>query len=318
VRTLAKTPDVTVVVCAYNARPFITDTITSVLRQTWCDFDLVVVDDGSTDGTVEVLESIGDSRLRILRQRNGGAAVALNAGIEAGRGEYVAVLDHDDLWLPTKLARHVEFLEGHPEVDLTFSWSGLISETGKRLALHSQRHVGPVSFSELLTDFVIGPTSSVVMRRSVLASTGLCDPALARYYDMDLFLRIALVRPANSHAIPEELTLYRRHEGQLSSDWRAMQQDWARLLNKARALAPAATTALADVADANMHRYFAYLAYERREYGAALSVLRRAFRRGHPGSLADLRNLRVGVACLAGLVLPAAIHRRLEALARLR
>jgi len=311
-------PTVTVVVPTYNGAAFIEASLASVIAQTWLDFELIVVDDGSTDSTRDIVGRCDDPRLRVIARPHSGAGAALNTGLSQARGSLVAILDHDDLWAPLKLERHVAFMQARPHVDLTFSWSRLISAAGRRLSLHSRHHSRRIDFGGLLADFVIGPTSSVVLRRSVLAETGLSDPELTRYYDMDLFLRIALVRPDNVAALPEELTFYRRHRGQLSSDWRGMKGDWARLLERARALAPDQMLAVEEHADANMHRYFAYLAYEQSEYRAALGLLRTAF--GRPGGqrFIDARTLTLGAACLAGVLLPGGVYRRLERLTGLR
>lgn len=314
----ASKPAASVIVAACNAAPFIQATLHSVLDQTFSDFELIVVDDGSTDGTAEQLRQYRDARLRIISQANRGAPAAMNAGLRAARGDYIAFLDHDDLWLPTKLARHIEFLEAHPEVDLTFSWSGLIDETGRRLGLHWRRWRGAISFRELLIDFVIGSTSAVVMRRAALEGAGWFDPGISRYYDMDLFLRVALLRPNNIRAIPEELVLYRRHSRQMSRDWQAMKLDWDQMLQKFRRLAPKQTAAVERRAGSNMHRYFAYLAYENREFRRGCDLLRDAFRHSPAAFLTELRNWKVGAACLAGLLLPAGIHRGLERLAGIR
>jgi glycosyltransferase involved in cell wall biosynthesis len=310
-------PAVTVVVAAHNAAAFIEDTLASALAQTWREFELIVVDDGSSDGTRDRIARCGDPRVTLVAQPHAGAAAALNAALSMARGTYVAIMDHDDLWAAGKLQRHVEFMSAAPLVDLTFSWSRLISAKGRPLSLHSQRHVGSIDFRGLLADFVIGPTSSVVLRRSVLERTGFCDPALGRYYDMDLILRIALVRERNIHAIPAELAFYRRHDGQLSGDWRGMREDWRRLLARARTLAPDDTAAVEKLADANMHRYFAFLAYERRDYRASLDLLRDALRRSHRLAF-NPRAAQLAAACLAGMILPAAAHEWLESIAGIR
>lgn len=311
-------PLASVVIPAYNAGLFLEATLDSVLQQTLADFELIVVDDGSTDSTPELLRKHSDSRLRVVRQPNQGPSAATNTGLRLARGVYVGFLDHDDLWEKSKLARHVAFLEEHPEVDLTFSWSRLVDESGRRLALHTRHWRGPLSFQQMLMDFVIGNTSAVVMRRSALDHVGWFDPELSRYYDMDLFLRVALLRPNNVHAIPEELTFYRRHAGQMSRDWRRMARDWDQLLERMCARAAQEVAAIQPQASANMYRYFACLAYERQEFLEACRLLRQGLHNSPAGFFADLRNWKVGAASLAGLVLPNAIRRRLEWLAGVR
>jgi len=309
---MSDSPAVSVIVAAYNSGPFLRPALESVQRQNFQDFELIVVDDGSTDGTPELLGGWPDPRLRVIRQANQGQAAALNAGGRVARGAYVAFLDHDDLWEDAKLARHLEFLAAHPTVDLTFSWSRFIDEDGQPLGLPTSRWRGSVSFARLLADFVIGNTSSVVARREALDRAGWFDATLRRCFDQDAFLRIALLRPNSVCAIEETLTLYRRHPRQMSRDWRAMRADWERMLEKMRALAPGEVAAVEGLAAANTHRYLAFLAYENREFLDSCRLLWRAFRRRPGGFLADGRNWIAAAGCLAGVLLPGFALRALE------
>jgi glycosyltransferase involved in cell wall biosynthesis len=313
---MSGSPAVSVIVAAYNSGPFLRPALESVQRQSFQDFELVVVDDGSTDATPVLLERIRDPRLQVIRQANQGQAAALNTGGRGARGACIAFLDHDDLWVETKLARHLEFLAAHPTVDLTFSWSRFIDGDGQPLGLPASRWRGSVSFVQLLADFVIGNTSSVVARREALDRVGWFDPNLRRCFDQDAFLRIALLRPNNVSAIEETLTLYRRHQNQMSRDWRAMRADWERMLEKLRALAPGEVAAVEGLAAANTHRYLAFLAYENREFADSCRLLWRAFRRRPGGFLADRRNWMAAAGCLAGLLLPGFALSALERRAR--
>jgi hypothetical protein len=231
------------------------------------------------------------------------------------RGVYIGFLDGDDLWLAAKLARHIEFMKQHPEVDLAFSWSRLIKENDCETGLHSRRWCGPISFRQLLADFVIGNSSALVLRRSVLDRVGGLDPELERFCDVDLCLRVALLRPGNICAIPEELTLYRRRSEQMSRDRDGMRSEWSRLLGKYRRRAPETTAEVERQADTNMTRYFAYLAYEDGEFGEAVELLCKGFRNFPAAFLRDSRNWKLSAASLAGLALPRSLHRGLERLA---
>ena len=119
-------------------------------------------------------------------------------------------------------------------------------------------------------------------------------------------------------AIPEVLSFYRRHSDQMSGDWRALRNDWQALIGKFRSLAPEQTVSLELEANLNMNRYFAYIAYERREFRCGCVLLAEGFRLHPPGFLAELRNWKLTAACFAGWLLPAGIHRRLVALAGIR
>src|SRR5687768_9931393 len=116
------TPKVSVVIPVYNRAKYVGETIESVLSQTYQDFELIVVDDGSTDGSRKVLESFGN-RVTVLEhpnRENRGQSAAINRGLAAARGEFVGMLDSDDLWLPRKLELQVGFLDKHPEIGLVY------------------------------------------------------------------------------------------------------------------------------------------------------------------------------------------------------
>ena len=116
----SKMPTVSVVIPLYNARTVIQETIESVLAQTWKDYEIIVVDDGSTDGSDEVVRQF-TGRARLVRRENGGVAKARNLGIEQSSGKYVALLDHDDLWHPTKLEKQVAVLERNPLIGMVIT-----------------------------------------------------------------------------------------------------------------------------------------------------------------------------------------------------
>jgi glycosyltransferase involved in cell wall biosynthesis len=309
---------VSVIVCAYNGARFLEEALTSVLQGAWRDLELIVVDDGSTDGTPEVLAGIEDKRLRVIRQENQGASAALAVGLGEAREEYVALLDQDDRWHPEFLAALVGELHRRPEMDLVFSWFQVINEDGERMGLESRRFVGELGFDELLQDFAIGSSSNVVMRRSVVEKIGGPDRTLRWYYDLDLFLRIALEGRRNIGAVGRDLMEYRRRRGQMSGDWAGMQREWDVVLEKLRGRAAERVRAVEGVARSNMTRYFARLAYEGREYGAGLRLLGQAFGEAPGAFVADGRNWVTAAACAAGWALPAGIHEKLERLAGLR
>lgn len=311
-------PLVSVVICVYNGQRFLAGALDSALSQTHRDFELIVVDDGSTDGSLAVLDSYSDPRLRVIRQPNRGAAGALSAGIQTARGTYIALLDQDDLWEPASLTAHVEVLESQPGIALTFSWFRVIDELGREIGIHSSHYRGTIDFGDLLRDFVIGATSNVVMRRSAIDQAGGVDASLPRLYDLDLCLRIALLAPGNVASIPRDLMRYRRHASQISRHLEALKLEWARALEKLRGLAPREVAQVEKRARSNMSRYFARLAFEDGRYRNGLQLLSEGFRYAPAAFVVDRRNWLTGAACLSGLLAPAQFHRRLERLAGLR
>jgi len=309
---LRQHPRVSVVVCVYNGARFLRETLDSAFAQSMPDFEVLAVDDGSTDGSPELLESFNEPRLRVIRREHAGVGATLNAGLDAAVGEFVAFLDQDDLWAAGKLEAHCRFFDECPDIDLTFSWYRLVDEKSGGIGVRPRRSYGRFSYGSLLRDYVIGPTSTTVMRRGVLRESGPVDPVFGAYYDVDLFLRAALLRPGNVAVIPQELTMYRRHSGQMSRNWRALSQEWRHLLDKLHHIAPDETASAEAQADANMTRYFSYLAYEERDFSNALHLLLGSLRRSPAVFLGDSRNWMAGAASLSGLLVYAPLHRKME------
>lgn len=162
-------PRVSVVVPTYNARALLAETLTTILAQTFVDFELIVIDDGSTDDTADYLASIDDSRVRVIRQANAGVGAARNRGIDDARGEFVAFCDHDDLWAADKLATQVAFMDAYPAcVACVVPWS---YSTDPEKPIYT--HAGPTPFVErplrvLARGGLFLITSALMARRSAL------------------------------------------------------------------------------------------------------------------------------------------------------
>ena len=209
-------PRISVVIPAYNCAPYIRAAVSSVLSQTFSDFEVIVVDDGSTDATIHELSTFSDPRLIVIRNpTNQGVSRATNTGVQRARGEYLAALAADDLWLPTKLERQVAHLESSPDLDASYTWIQHIDATGKRLPTIERNDLGSNPVSTLLTSRRIKLACTVLIRRSAVARTALLDPRLRTNEDWEYLLRLALagVRFAG---VREPLTLVRQRPGSLS------------------------------------------------------------------------------------------------------
>jgi glycosyltransferase involved in cell wall biosynthesis len=158
---------VTVVTAAYNAEPYIAETIESVLAQTYTDFDYVVVDDGSTDRTAEVAARYGP-RVTCIRQQNAGTGAARNRGFELAAGEYVAVVDADDVWAPDKLERQVHAMDRDPDAGLCYTNASSVRADGSVCDTATVRPHPPVSCLMVMTGRNPLITSTVMYRRRFL------------------------------------------------------------------------------------------------------------------------------------------------------
>lgn len=309
---------VSIVLCIFNGERFLAEALESVRAQTHEDWELIAVDDGSSDSSVEVVRRFADARISLISQENRGAAAALAEGIATSHGEFVAMLDQDDLWHPDKLACHVSRMREVPELALTFSWFTYVDETSKSIGLRSRRCHGTFDFRALLADFVIGATSNVVIRRNVIASAGGIDSSFPRMYDLDLFLRAGLLPSHTIEVIPRDLLLYRRCANQISRDFRSLEEEWERVLGKMRQLAPMEVAAVEGTARCSFNRYFSRLAYEQYQFGQALDYMKRGFHTSPLDFLLDWRNWLTTAACLSGVALPRFLHTKLEFAAGLR
>ncbi len=185
-------PLVSVIMPAYNAERYIGEAIQSVLDQTLADWELIIVDDGSTDHTAEVVRRFANPRIRYIYQKNAGPSVARNRGLEHAQGTFIAFLDADDLYLPRKLQGQVAFLQQRPEVGLVAGGYHYLDSEGKILATYTPWTTFPVL--DLNTWLMTCPvwTLQILVRREWLQMVGGFDPALVSQEDYDLLLRLAL------------------------------------------------------------------------------------------------------------------------------
>jgi len=297
-------PQVSVLISAFNAGEFIDQSVGSALAQSFADLEVIVVNDGSTDDTARRLARRKDPRLRVIEQSNQGLAAAYNAGVRAAQGTFIGFLDADDVWFPRKLERHIRVHQDNPGLDVTFSWVHMIDAEGKPVRVPCPRWRGAVSFPQLLTDYVIRTSSAAVMRRDAFERAGPLDSTLVRCIDFEFFLRVSLLRPGNLCAIEEVLTSYRRHPNQRTRDWRRVRQGWNQMLAGIRMRAPAETKRVEKVAASNFHRYLASVAYEEGNFGDACRLICRAYSLAPVAFVRDPRNWKMAAAAIAGIALP--------------
>ncbi len=204
---------VSAIIPVYNQERYLASAVDSVLGQSFRDFEVIVVDDGSTDRTPDVIASYGD-RIRAFRKPNGGVATALNLGIRQARGESVAWLSSDDLWEPRKLERQVEALRGNPKAGLVYTDVWVIDADGRvlRRTPPPSNETGQQFLRALLRRCFVNGTS-VLVRREVFDAVGLFDEKLQIATDYDMWLRIAQAGFEFVH-LPEPLARYRVHPEQ--------------------------------------------------------------------------------------------------------
>src|SRR5690348_17923923 len=211
-------PKISVVIPTQNRAEFLRAAIQSVLNQTFQDFEIIIIDDASVDETANVIQSFEDPRIRYVRhETKGGQGATRNAGIRQASGEYIALLDDDDEWLPEKLERQSGVLDRSPlKVGLVYTGFSKI-DTNSRQLIHTiiPRKRGSI-FNDMCTDNWIGTCSTVMLRKQCFDVVGLFDESLAAGADYDLWLRIS--KDFDIEYVTEALVLYRMHGHSISTN----------------------------------------------------------------------------------------------------
>jgi len=209
---------VSVIIPTHNRALLLCRAVDSVLKQTFQDFEIIIIDDGSTDRTVEFARGSGDARIRYHRnEKNCGEGESRNAGLRLARGEYIAFIDDDDQWLPEKLAKQVALLDAaRPEVGLVYTGYRRIDlDSGRVIATILPEARGPV-LRALASSNCIGAPSTVLARRSCFVQAGGFDASVIFGIDYDMWIRIA--RDYEFEYIREPLVLYTVHGDRLSTN----------------------------------------------------------------------------------------------------
>ena len=230
-------PSISVVVPTYNAEHTIFKTVKSVQKQTFSDLEIIVINDGSTDRTLELLQSITDQRLKIFSYKNGGLPVARNRGISHARGEFISFIDADDLWTPDKLELQLAALQQHPEAGVAYSWNSYFMDGQEE----SVFPYDPVFFEgnvydKLLVNNIVGNGSNILVRRKAIESVGEFEPTLKSCEDWDFYIRLA----AKWHfvVVTKHQILYRQSSNAMTSKVDVMEKEALRIVEKAYEAAP--------------------------------------------------------------------------------
>lgn len=263
-----KHPTVSVVIPVYNRGKFVAETINSALAQTYRDFEIIAIDDGSTDDSLAVLRSFGD-QIQLVQHPNGenrGQSAAINLGLKHARGRLIAVLDSDDLWAPEKLSVLVGYLDAHPEIGLVYSNGQWVDEEGRsKGVIYGPAHIETSDPAKVLMNCYFALPSNSVVRREAYDKAGGFDESLRTAQDHDMAVRLAEV--ARLAYVDRVLWSYRRHTASVSK--RSGEKRWRvgfLILEKARRRYPYSSDVIRK-RRAVLHFRLGQLAKEQKAWG---------------------------------------------------
>ena len=249
-------PLISVIIPAYNAQKTIRETIESVLNQTFKDFELIVIDDGSQDSTVEIVSAFSDPRLRLFSYPNAGVSASRNRGLAQANSEFISFLDADDLWTPDKLEAQLRALEANPQAAVAYSWTDYIDESGQFLFPGNHPTATGDVYSELLINDFLENGSNPLIRREALIKVGGFDESLCGPEDWELFIRLAACYPFV--VVPRSQILYRLSTNSISFNLSRQEAQCLQVIERAFNQAPESLQHLKPRSLANLYQYLLF------------------------------------------------------------
>jgi len=246
-----KKPEISVVVPVYNNEATIRESIESALAQSFSNFELLVIDDGSCDSSINIISSIKDPRIKIFSFPNKGIAASLNRGINKANGDYIAFLDADDLWDSDKLRKQLDAIKRSDNYCLAYSWVVYIDERGQFLYPGNQMILNGNVYKELLFSNFLETESNPLINKQSIIEVGCFDEAINGAQDWDLFIRLA--SKYQFACVPEAQIHYRQSHKTKSSEMKNQERECLKALEKAYSNAPKALKHLKPVSLANQY-----------------------------------------------------------------
>ncbi|MEM9669061.1 MAG: glycosyltransferase family A protein [Pseudomonadota bacterium] len=317
-------PSVSVVMPVYNTSKYVRSAVESVLAQSFSDFELLIIDDGGTDDSVEQCREFNDDRIIILSQKNRGLAGARNTGIRNARGEFVALLDSDDLWEPAKLQHHIDHLRNRPDVGVSYAASHMIDEDGALLRVTQRPKLKGVTAADIFQRNPVGNGSAPVIRKAVFDDIAFMnserdefdyfDESFRQSEDIECWCRIALTTDWSFEGIEGAHTRYRINEGGLSANVIRQFEAWERVRDRVKKINPGFAKSFAHRAEAYQLRYLARRCVRMGDGAMALALMKDALKVA-PGILLQESGKSVTTLSAAIILrsLPAAVNRPLQA-----
>jgi glycosyltransferase involved in cell wall biosynthesis len=253
-------PLVSVVIPVYNGEKTIRYTIESVLNQTLSDLELIVINDGSQDSTLEIVLSIKDLRLKVFSYPNGGLSASRNRGIAQASSDYISFIDADDLWTADKLEAQFKALQANPEAVVAYSWTDFIDEAGEFLRRGCHLTLNGDVYANLLLVNFLENGSNMLIRRQVFTEVGEFDESLKAGEDWDMYIRLA--KRYHFVAVPSPQILYRISANSMSANYKRQEAACLQVIEKAFNQAPESLKYLKKYSLGNLYKYYTFRVLE--------------------------------------------------------
>jgi glycosyltransferase involved in cell wall biosynthesis len=224
-------PLISVIIPVYNGEKTIKETIDSVLMQTFEDLEVIIINDGSQDSTLNIVSSVQDCRIKVFSYDNAGISISRNRGFFHSSGEFISFLDADDLWTPDKLEAQLKALQANPEAAVAYSWVNYIDESSQFFRIGNHQTLNGNVYEKLLVHNLLENGSNPLIRRQALTEVGGFDPSFSSAADWDMWLRLAARYPFV--AVPSPQILYRMSGSSMSSNILKMEAECVQLIEKA-------------------------------------------------------------------------------------
>lgn len=247
---------ISVVIPVYNGENTIKETINSVINQTHKDLEIIVINDGSTDSTLDIIQRIEDPRLRVFSYANKGLPASRNRGITQAKGEFISFLDADDLWTENKLRSELTTLLVNSQADVAHSWTDYIDEQGKFLFKGHSINLTGNAYPYLLLGNMLDSGSNLFVRREKLLKVGNYDESLPSAHDWDLYLRLAT--QYEFVTVPQRQILYRLSTKSMSTNIERMEKSCLKVIDKYFSQAPQSLQYLKKYSLANLYKYLTH------------------------------------------------------------
>lgn len=317
-------PIFSVVIPVYNVEKYIEQCIQSVLDQTFQNFEIICVNDGTKDGSVERIKQFDDARIRIVHQENQGLAAARNTGINHSRGMYIALLDSDDFWAPEKLEKHFDHFQSNSQIDISYAPSLFVDEEGKPMGIGQFPKLKNISPEHIYYRNPVGNGSAAVMRNSFLMRAAefknkngsvrisYFDEQMRQSEDVEFWLRAALAYHACFEGISEPLTYYRVNNEGLSANVEKQFASWKYIMRKNGDKFPGFFKRSYPLAKAYQKRYLARRAIKSCQGKTALHLMHESLSSDWRILMMEPGRTALTYACALLSNLPAGVYHSLE------